>query len=413
MFDTPEAKVEILPGRADSISEAGQPDSEPNVSGAPRFVQSLDLEHCAPAPPDEILELAEDPSFVPFPASFGRILGFYKHKEGEHLREFSNFYPGVFICRMLYGREEFPQHSAVKWSEQAIMALKAELFNDYATFVEIMEASDQYAVKAAGQRVRNFDQETWNTEMRKIAFNVLYHKFYHGQMRYTLLQTSRHYIAEMTSNDHIWGTGLDIGHPDGESIEKWPGQNILGHTLTCVRIFVEYCDQSDEPGHDDGDDPGEGDEDDAGEGDDNGGDEGRGIGPIDDGEDTSSSSQPVQSSLQRTDTMFVNGFNPTPTIPPAIADIARICDENDGVYPTLNGCWALKSHCTRACAKPGFQVQHTSRDKAAWLHGEIVDGSVLVGMYVGATSACSLSSYWKSFLSPTADALFVLSYWLS
>lgn len=72
--------------------------------------------------------------------------------------------------------------------------------------------------------------------VQDIAFAVVYQKFSSTEeLRTKLLQTGNKVIAEMTSRDHNWGTGVNLGTPKALDPHQWPGKNVLGKALMMAR----------------------------------------------------------------------------------------------------------------------------------------------------------------------------------
>ena len=177
-------------------------------------------------------------------AEHAELCHFYKHKEGAMNREFSNFYPVDSIMRLPYTRENFPTFVKCHCSEQAIMACKAQYFDDLETFNAIMGSTEPYEVKALGRTVRGFDQTDWDYIIEQVAFVVAYHKYYDQHCYNTLMSTCGLYLCESTSKDVIWGTGCDIGSPGFDDPSTWPGTNYLGKSLTRLREYFHCLTQA-------------------------------------------------------------------------------------------------------------------------------------------------------------------------
>ena len=75
--------------------------------------------------------------------------------------------------------------------------------------------------------------------MCEIALDVVFQKFNSVPgLRDILLKTGNQVIAEMTSGDRNWGTGLDVGHPNASIPAQWDGTNILGWALMRTRNHI-------------------------------------------------------------------------------------------------------------------------------------------------------------------------------
>jgi hypothetical protein len=155
------------------------------------------------------------------------FIGFYGHKIGPY-RCFSNFYPSTirdnnctYIC-----------------AEQFIMAKKALLFNDNASFTKILNSSLPKTIKSLGRFVRNFDENTWVQERPKIIEQCLYLKFsQHKKLKKILLSTGNKYIAECSFRDKIWGIGYNTHNALNHHPSEW-GLNLLGKGLMNIRTLL-------------------------------------------------------------------------------------------------------------------------------------------------------------------------------
>ena len=80
------------------------------------------------------------------------------------------------------------------------------------------------------------DQARWDGAVCAIALAVVTQKFQSDpRLGAVLLRTGTCVLAEMTSRDCCWGTGVDIGGADEHRPERWPGTNILGWALMRAR----------------------------------------------------------------------------------------------------------------------------------------------------------------------------------
>lgn len=121
------------------------------------------------------------------------------------------------------------------FAEMAIMACKAALFRDYATYDKILTCRDPREAKAFGRHVKPFDQRTWDAQQCSIVREVSIAKLAWGAFRTALLQTGSDVIAECTIGDWVWGTALDGKDPDVNYPGRWKGRNILGWSLIEAR----------------------------------------------------------------------------------------------------------------------------------------------------------------------------------
>lgn len=121
-------------------------------------------------------------------------------------------------------------------AEQAMMYFKAVLFKDAETAELILEAADPGRQKALGRRVRNFSESVWDANKCEIAYRINLEKFRQNKgLRRKLFQTGERKLVEASPVDTIWGIGLEASVADVTPEALWPGQNLLGETLTKVR----------------------------------------------------------------------------------------------------------------------------------------------------------------------------------
>jgi hypothetical protein len=169
-----------------------------------------------------------------------KIVGFYSHNIGP-FKEFSNWYPSNFYlleCVANGNEERYTTTVLFNSGEQAIMTVKAVLFNDVKAYKKLTE-NDQITPKECkkiGRNIVGFDDEIWDKSMIPLVTRVLYHKFkFNEELRDKLLGTDDKIIAEMTAEDSRWGTGVDPNDIRANNPSEWPGLNILGHILMLIR----------------------------------------------------------------------------------------------------------------------------------------------------------------------------------
>jgi ribA/ribD-fused uncharacterized protein len=115
-----------------------------------------------------------------------------------------------------------------------MMAQKALLFGDTESFKKILESTNAREMKQLGQKVRNFDQQTWDQHKYDIVKRGNLLKFgQNAEILKNLKETGTKILVEASPFDRIWG----IGFTEKEAIaniHKW-GQNLLGKALMDVR----------------------------------------------------------------------------------------------------------------------------------------------------------------------------------
>ncbi len=122
-------------------------------------------------------------------------------------------------------------------NEQYMMYAKAKLFGDVEMMEKIMKSTDPREQKKFGRKVKNFDQEKWETIARDVVTKANYLKF--SQNRALLEQLldfpEDTEFVEASPFDKIWGIGLGPDDDDRLDREKWLGDNWLGIAIGDAR----------------------------------------------------------------------------------------------------------------------------------------------------------------------------------
>jgi ribA/ribD-fused uncharacterized protein len=123
--------------------------------------------------------------------------------------------------------------------EQAMMAQKALLFKDKATFKKIMATTNPKEHKSLGKQVKNFNQIIWDTMSYLIVYDINILKFSQcPKHKEALLATGDTILVEASPSDLIWGIGMCEDDPRAKDMSQWKGQNRLGFILTKVREVI-------------------------------------------------------------------------------------------------------------------------------------------------------------------------------
>jgi ribA/ribD-fused uncharacterized protein len=139
---------------------------------------------------------------------------------------FSQFHPAKFTVNDI-------EYSC---AEQYMMHQKAVLFHDPEIAAEILQATEPKVIKALGRKVRNFNQDVWEQNCRKIVHDGNYAKFSQNEsLRSALFATEGTTLVEASPFDTIWGVGLSDSDPAIRDRQTWKGENRLGQILTEVR----------------------------------------------------------------------------------------------------------------------------------------------------------------------------------
>jgi ribA/ribD-fused uncharacterized protein len=121
-------------------------------------------------------------------------------------------------------------------AEHWMMASKARLFSDDGTLHAILESVDPKTAKALGREVKNFDDESWNENCRRLVTEGNIAKFSQNkELGDFLLATGDQVIVEASPYDRIWGIGLKADDERAKHPDTWQGQNLLGFALMDVR----------------------------------------------------------------------------------------------------------------------------------------------------------------------------------
>jgi ribA/ribD-fused uncharacterized protein len=121
-------------------------------------------------------------------------------------------------------------------AEHWMMAAKARLFGDADGLTAVLRAASPGAAKAAGRKVRGFDEDRWAAARYDIVVAGNLAKFgQHPNLRNFLLATDRKVLVEASPYDPIWGIGMAATNPDVAHPSRWRGLNLLGFALMQVR----------------------------------------------------------------------------------------------------------------------------------------------------------------------------------
>ena len=124
-------------------------------------------------------------------------------------------------------------------AEQFMMAAKAKVFSDDATYDLIMATNNPKEQKALGRKVQGFDARSWNDIARDYVTLANYNKFTqnHDLLEYLMENRDKHFV-EASPYDKIWGIGMGIGDPLIEDPANWKGTNWLGECIDMTRDII-------------------------------------------------------------------------------------------------------------------------------------------------------------------------------
>lgn len=144
-------------------------------------------------------------------------------------------------CFSQWQYSPFVDENNVKYlyTEQYMMAKKAELFGDNETLQKIMLSTNPREMKALGREVKNFKPEVWDAECRKIVTKGNYFKFTQDpNLKKLLLDTKDAILVEASPFDAIWGIKMAETDINATNPLKWEGKNYLGFCLMTVRDIL-------------------------------------------------------------------------------------------------------------------------------------------------------------------------------
>ena len=121
-------------------------------------------------------------------------------------------------------------------SEQQYMWFKAIYFHDHDTAAKILASTNPKEIKRLGRRVRNYNDEEWDSVRCHYMAKTLEGKFTGNKKarNFLLKQPEGHIFVEASPYDTIWGIGLAEDDPRAWNNETWRGRNCLGACLTMI-----------------------------------------------------------------------------------------------------------------------------------------------------------------------------------
>lgn len=151
----------------------------------------------------------------------------------------SNWYPATFESTIAFGKDISAKLN-FNCVEQAMMAAKAALFEDYESFARIMRAESPKEQKELGRGVKNYVDADWAAIRLDVVRNALYNKFSSNLEMYQAMLgfPAGTEFVEAAAYDNVWGIGLGITDPNLADESKWTGQNLLGKAITQVHGWI-------------------------------------------------------------------------------------------------------------------------------------------------------------------------------
>jgi ribA/ribD-fused uncharacterized protein len=156
----------------------------------------------------------------------------HRQQQSGHISKscLSNWYPAPFTVKGIL----YPT------TEHYMMAQKALLFEDTATYTRILKAKTPGEAKKLGRSVQGFDEDTWTQHRVEIVVQGNEAKFsQHDALKTYLLSTQERILVEASPRDRIWGIGMAADDPHIENPNAWNGLNLLGFALMEVRSRLQ------------------------------------------------------------------------------------------------------------------------------------------------------------------------------
>ena len=120
--------------------------------------------------------------------------------------------------------------------EHYYQAMKATEFKDEDTLKKILKTKTSKAVKALGNKVKDFNEEVWNSKRDEVMEKGVRAKFVqHPELRKKLQETGDKQIGFADARDLYWSIGTSVTQEKAKSPSKWRGQNKLGKILMDLR----------------------------------------------------------------------------------------------------------------------------------------------------------------------------------
>ena len=158
-----------------------------------------------------------------------KVLGFWKPKDKYGFM--SQWYESDFTINNI----------KFNTCEKYMMYQKAVLFNDIENMNNILLLNDPSKIKKMGRKVKNFNQEKWDSVKKEIIYKGNLYKFSQNKnLLKKLLDTGDMILAETSPYDKIYGIGLKPNDLKIQYISQWKGENLLGEALMRVRENLRY-----------------------------------------------------------------------------------------------------------------------------------------------------------------------------
>ena len=120
--------------------------------------------------------------------------------------------------------------------EQYFQAMKATEFKDDETLKKILKTKTGKAVKALGNKVKDFNEDTWKLRRDDVMKKAVRAKFVqHPDLRKKLVETGEEKIGFADARDNYWSIGTSMVQEKARLPAKWKGENHLGKIMMELR----------------------------------------------------------------------------------------------------------------------------------------------------------------------------------
>ena len=127
----------------------------------------------------------------------------------------SNFHPSVFTVD---GR-------TYNCNEQYYCSQKAKCFGDRKKEIQIMASTNPAEMKFIGGKISGFNDDIWIKRQEQIMYQGLLAKFSQNKNLGEKLKITRNnFLAESSSNDTFWGTGMAMTNINAFDKTSWNGK---------------------------------------------------------------------------------------------------------------------------------------------------------------------------------------------
>ena len=124
--------------------------------------------------------------------------------------------------------------------EHYFQAMKATEFKDDETLKKILKTKTGKAVKALGNKVKDFNEDTWKLRRDDVMKKAVRAKFVqHPELRKKLMEAGEKKIGFADARDNYWSIGTSMGLEKAKLPGKWKGENHLGKIMMELRKEFE------------------------------------------------------------------------------------------------------------------------------------------------------------------------------